>query len=319
MSQEPDAEPSVDEAPIGFDVLRTAVGLLPPVALITGLLFYFGWVRVRAIASALGQSDSVYGYTTTDFVLRSVGSLFFPLLVLTAMALVAVVLHQQVQRALRAGNADWAEPAALVLIVLGIGLLVYGALFALVLYEAQASLREPTGQVSPGVGALLITGPLSLGVGALLVTYGTWLRAASRRGPGGIPVPTWQRAFAAGMLMCLCALSLFWAVGNYAQVRGVQDAQLIEAGYRQFPAVIVYAAKDLGLEPDAAVQPSTVDNARYRFQYSCLRLLDHVDGTWYLLPENWAFNHRLIMLDDDPDLRFELTGVAGEAPCPGME
>lgn len=305
MSDEATAATPADDAPIGFDVLRTAVALLPPVALITGVLFYFGWVRVASVARALGQSDSVYGYTTTDYVLRSVGSLFFPLLVLTAGALLALIAHQAVQRELREGHAQWAVPVAWVMIGLGIALLCYGVLYAWRLFEIQNALVD-------------VTGPLSLGLGALLIAYGGWLRSQSRRGPGPA-LPTWQRAFAAGMLMSIAALSLFWAVGNYAQVRGVQDARLIEAGYRTLPAVVVYSAKDLGLQPDASVHPVTEGDPRYEYQYSCLRLLDHVQGTWYLLPENWAFNHRLIMLDDDSDVRFELTSAEEPAPCPGFE
>ena len=85
------------------------------------------------------------------------------------------------------------------------------------------------------------------------------------------------------------------------------------------PAVVVYSAKDLGLQPDASVSPITEGDPRYEYRYTCLRLLDHVQGTWYLLPENWAFNHRLIMLGDDPDVRFELTGAEEDTPCPGLE
>jgi hypothetical protein len=305
VSEETGAGKPADDAPVGFDVLRTAVGLLPPVALITGVLFYFGWVRVASVARALGQSDSVYGYTTTDYVLRSVGSLFFPLLVLTASALLVLIAHQLVQRALREGNADWARPVSTALIGLGIALLGYGVLYALRLFEVQNAFMD-------------VTGPLSIGIGALLIAYGGWLRSQSRRGTG-TALPTWQRAFAAGMLMSFAALSLFWAVGNYAQVRGVQDARLIEASYRLMPSVVVYSAKDLGLQPDAAMQHLTGGDPRYSYQYTCLRLLDHVDGMWYLLPEDWALNHRLIMLGDDPDVRFELTGVEASPPCPGIE
>ncbi len=305
MSEQPDTDRSASATPIGFDVLRTAVSLLPPVALIVGLLFYFGWVRVDSVAKALGQSASVYGYTTNDYVLRSVGSLFFPLLVLTATALLVLLAHQGVQRALRAGTADWAETAARVLIVVGVALLVYGVLYAVVLFEVENAFMD-------------ITGPLALGVGALLLAYGGWLRSQARRGPGAV-LPTWQRAFAAGMLMGIAALSLFWGVGNYAEVRGVQDARIIEDSYRTLlPSVVVYAQKDLGLDPDALVSQATDGVGQYTLRYSCLRLLDHVAGTWYLLPENWAYNHRLIMLGEDDGLRFELTGQPEDVPCPGF-
>lgn len=305
MSEEGGAAKPADDTPVGFDVVRTVLGLLPPVALITAVFVYFGWVWTEAVARALGQSDTVYGYSTRDYVLRSIHSLFFPMLVLTASALLLLIAHQQGQRALRGGNARWAAPVAWALIGLGAVLLCYGIAYALWLFETSSAFVR-------------VTGPLALGTGALLVAYGGWLRSQVRRGPGPV-LPTWQRAFAAGMLMSIAALSLFWAVGNYGQVRGAQDAQLIVDHYREvLPAVVVYAARDLGLEPDAAMQALTNGDTRYNFRYSCLRLLDHVAGTWYLLPENWDQNYRLIMLGDDPDLRFELTSAPESEPCPGV-
>lgn len=38
-----------------------------------------------------------------------------------------------------------------------------------------------------------------------------------------------------------------------------------------------------------------------------LHLLDHVGGTRFLMPENWDTTHRLTMINDGSDLRFELT------------
>jgi hypothetical protein len=303
VSEESGGTKPSDETPVGFDVVRTALGLLPPVALITAVFVYFGWAWTSAVAGALGQSDTVYGYSTRDYVLRSVHGLYFPVLVLTASALLLLIAHQQVQRALRGGNARWAGPAAWALIGLGAIVLCYGIGYALWFFEAQKAFVD-------------VTGPLALGVGALLISYGGWLRSQARRGPGA-GLPTWQRAFAAGMLMSIAALSLFWAVGNYAQVRGRQDAELLIAGYPDvLPAAVVYSARDLGLQPDAAVQTLTNGDTRYNFRYSCLRLLDHVAGTWYLLPENWEYSNRLIMLGDDTDLRFELIGGVQTETCP---
>ena len=164
MSEGPPPEPARDETPIGIDVARTALALLPPVTLIVGLLFYFGWVRTAANAQALGQDPSIFEFSTTDYVLRSVSSLFFPLLVLTASALLALLAHERVQRALRDGGAGWAVPAARILIGLGLALLCYGVLYTFVLFEQQNAWMD-------------VTGPLSLGIGVLLVAYGGWLRS----------------------------------------------------------------------------------------------------------------------------------------------
>ena len=120
--------------------------------------------------------------------------------------------------------------------------------------------------------------------------------------------PAWERAVAAGLLLAIFALSLFWAVGNYAGIRGLQAAQLIAAGYRTLPHVVVYSAKDLALQPDVDHHPGR--RARpppTSTGPSGLHLLDHVAGTWFLMPENWDTTHRLIMINDASDLRFELT------------
>jgi hypothetical protein len=262
-------------------------------------------VRVAAIASALGQSESVYGYSTTDYVLRSVSSLFFPLLVLTGVALLVLIAHQRVQGSLRDGEWAGAPMTARLLMWIGIGLLLYGALYAWRLFELQNALID-------------ITGPLALGLGALMLAYGGWLREQVRPEPTR-RLPIWQRAFAAGMLMAIAALSLFWAVGNYATVRGIQDARLIEAGYQQFPSVEVYAAKDLGLTPDASVVHLAGVDSQYTYRYGCMYLLDHVAGVWYLLPDDWIDTGRLIMLRDDAALRFELVYPDDAVACPTVQ
>jgi hypothetical protein len=306
MTEPQAAAPPEDATPIGLDVARTAIALLPPVTLIVGLLFYFGWVRTAAVAHALEQDPSIFGYSTTDYVLRSVNALFWPLLVLTTCALLALLAHQQVQRVLRErGPAGWALPAAWILLGLGFALLGYSVLYTLRLAELQNSVVD-------------VTGPVALGVGALLLAYGGWLRSQARRGPG-VRLPVWQRAFAAGMLMAIAALSLFWAVGQYATVRGKQDAELIVASYAYLPAVVVYSEKDIGLEPNASVVAQTGTDAKYAYRYGCLRLLDHVAGVWYLIPDDWFYSRRLIMLREDSDLRFELESAEVEKPCPGLD
>jgi hypothetical protein len=48
-------------------------------------------------------------------------------------------------------------------------------------------------------------------------------------------------------------------------------------------------------------------------------LLNHVAGIWYLIPDDWYYSRRLIMLRDDADLRFELESAEEEKPCPGLD
>jgi hypothetical protein len=57
-----------------------SVGL--PVTLISALMLYFGWARTDQQARYMGLDVSLFGFTAQDYILRSISTLFVPLLVL---------------------------------------------------------------------------------------------------------------------------------------------------------------------------------------------------------------------------------------------
>jgi hypothetical protein len=76
--------------------LTTAGTITSQTVLITGLLYYFGWVRAQATAGYFGLDTSLIGYTTTDYLLRSVSVTFTPFLRMAFVALVLLGLHRLV-------------------------------------------------------------------------------------------------------------------------------------------------------------------------------------------------------------------------------
>src|SRR5439155_25495651 len=64
-----------------------------PVRLITALAYSFGYRREEAFAGYFGIDPSTLGFTTNDYVLRSVDALFVPVTVLLLVAFGAVFLH----------------------------------------------------------------------------------------------------------------------------------------------------------------------------------------------------------------------------------
>ena len=298
------------QTPAGIDAVHVFLAFLPPVTLITGLLFYFGWVRVDEQARALHQRDVVFSYSTSDYVLRSVDALFFPLLVLAATAVAMLLVHRQVQRALADGSAQWAGVTGWVLAGVGAALLLFGLAYAAGWFNRTSRPQA----LFPDVA-----GPIAIGLGAILLAYGGWLRAQVRGRPASEPVLWWQRVAVSGAVAAIIALTLFWAVGNFARVRGDELAAYVQDTYRSYPGVTVYAAKDLGLQEDARLTTDQRSEVQYPFRYTCLRLLDHVGGVWYLLPEDWDINHKLIMLTDDPGMRVETSFQAPDDTCPGFD
>ena len=300
-SAAPASEPT---SPVGVELFGRGLSIVPPVTVVVGVLFYFGWAREEAFLRELGQSPSVYDYSTTDYLLRSVASVFEPAVVLVVVGAALLLVHRLVRRALVSTRRGWVRPTGLALIAVGAALLLFCAVY----YRSLYSWTKPW---------LDVSGPLALGAGALLIVYGSWLRSQADGGaaPGQ---PRWQRTLGAGMVMGIVALSLFWAFGNYAQVRGAQDELLIEdqVTHAALPSVVVYSERDLSLEPDVIVQRTPGIDAQFRYQYTCLFLLDHVAGSWYLVPQDFAENGRMIILREDPSLRFELILPDDTVQCP---
>lgn len=285
------------ESPAGLGVLKGVVALLPPITLITALMFYFGWARTYSEARALHADASLFGYTTQDYLLRSVDSLYFPLIVLTAIALVFLLVHQRVQRQLRRAAPD---PRFVVagtsLLVAGVALLAYGIAYSVALYRV-------------GNRVLDLTGPLALGAGVLLAAYGGWLRSRAARTRQVDEAPSWERAVGAGLLLAIAALSLFWAVGNYAAWRGLDLAAAVSASYRSRPAVEVFSKQRLGIDAVGVTERALPGpNQLYAYAYSGLYLLDHSGGRYFLIPDGWdqPGGETLVLLPDDSSLRLEV-------------
>jgi hypothetical protein len=311
VSESPNVPAEASASPAGLDAIRLTIAFLPPVTLITGLLFYFGWTRVHFQATDMGQSEDIYGYSTVDYVLRSVDSLFFPLLVLVMLAILLVLGHRWVVRAMRDDSPAWLPGAAMTLIIGGLVVCVISVVLALGLITVPT----PEGEMSRLFKCVFVGAPLAIGLGVLAVAYGGWLRSQVK-GADVDQGPWWQRVFLSGALTIFAALILFWTVGNYAQVRGFELAEWTLGNYRSFPGVEVHSARDIGLSATAKMTRSVDPDVEYPFAYTCLRLLDHVAGVWYLMPDNWDDNSRLVILREDPSLRFELVWPSDVPSCP---
>ncbi|MGB8020103.1 MAG: hypothetical protein WCF04_02625 [Candidatus Nanopelagicales bacterium] len=293
--------------PAAFQAGRALLAFVPPATLVTALLYYFGWARAYAQARALGADPSVFGYTTQDYLLRSVDSLYFPLIILAGLGLVALLLHlrisQRLGEAARArGGAGGGDPVlrrvGVALLAVGVAVLGFGLLYSADLLGRSRFLD--------------LAGPLALGVGTLLAAYGGWLRGraggAADAGPfGQVPAAAWAKPVAAGFLLSVTALSLFWAVGNYALYRGQDLAIRVADGYRARPGVVVYSTDSLALEGVSQTRLDGVEGRDYTYRYSDMRLLDRVAGTYFLLPDDWDRAPRLILIKDAGGVRIELT------------
>ncbi|MGH3369213.1 MAG: hypothetical protein ACRDPR_04370, partial [Nocardioidaceae bacterium] len=151
-----------DTPPTGIDRwVSLATSFVAPVTLISGVLFYFGYVAARAQYDYFGLDVDVIGLSTRAYVMRSPQPLLTPMLVLVLGGVAVVALHHWVRRQ---STEPWF--GRLVTTVLGAGL---------VLLTAGTVLLAGFSFVGGWAYYALVT-PVLLGGGAALVAYALRLR-----------------------------------------------------------------------------------------------------------------------------------------------
>src|SRR6267378_186694 len=80
------AESPKDPPPSQLFVIDAIRSWLASGTLIAAFLYYFGWTRTDALWRSLGIDQSVMGFSTQDYVLRSIDSVFLPAVGLAFLA-----------------------------------------------------------------------------------------------------------------------------------------------------------------------------------------------------------------------------------------
>jgi hypothetical protein len=273
---------------------RKLLGLLgavvAPATLVTALAYYFGWRRERAFASYFGIDPSVLGFSSADYVLRSVDALFVPVGAILLAALTCIALNAVLGRRLeRAATAKIAAAA-------GVAALALGLAFAA---------GHP---VSSSFGYLQALAP---GVGVVLVAYALGRRrGVSPQAAAGV------RYLAAAIAL----VSLFWATAEYADSRGRGQAEQLARDLTVNPSVTIFSKNDLDV---ATVGPGSGEvngcpaltvvrrrSATCGYSYTGFTLLIRSGGNYFLTPTPsgpWnAANNAIFVVRDDADVRVEL-------------
>jgi hypothetical protein len=270
--------------------------IIAPATLLTALLFYFGWARSRAQAAYFGIDSDVLGRSSQDYMLRSVGSIFWPLALLLVGILLALFAHSGAKRLATSGHARLFALVAGSLIAAGAILVVVGVLG--VVWRPRT-----------GGGAVLTPAVFALGIPA--AAYGLFLAASSGSASN---LAAFRRAPLL-MVAGLSALFAFWAIGNYADFRGRTLAGRTAKHVDRLPSVIVYSPDRLYLEGLGVEEKAlTAPHSAYRFRYSGLRLLARAGTRTFLLPQGWCRqrddvnckqNGVTFMLRDDDAVRLD--------------
>ena len=279
-------------------VIRTVQSLgavIGPTALITALLFYFGWAKANAFAMYFGLDVSLFGLSSQDYILQSIRAVITPLGVLLIAGLLLLWAHRtlvaQIER----------DPRRRLWPRLTVGLAVVGAasfVLGLVLNaDVYATERE------------VAVVPLSLMLGVALLSYAVLVQRHRRHPQRWTAAPASSASPGLNVILVsmLLAVGLVWTVAEYAQLKGTDEAEFIHDQLAFQPGVVVYSAQRLHLGGAGVEETSfTEPESAFAFRYDRLKLLFHSDGKFFLVPESWSLNDgRTIVLQESDGMRLE--------------
>lgn len=277
--------------------------VIGPTALITALLFYFGYVKVASFSDAFGLDVSLFGLSTQDYLLQSIRSVFIPLGAVLIAGLGILWVHRVVshQIELRPDRPIWRRLEAL-LAVVGVGFFAAGLSMNADIHRSDTE---------------LVLVPLSLMLGVGLSSYAVLVHRHRRRpdrpAPPASSGPPSLPGLSVILVSLLIAVGLTFEVANYADVTGRREARFVLDQLTFKPGVVVYSPKRLHIGADG-VQETRFDDSdsAYGFRYDGLKLLFHSNGRYFLVPESWSPNGgtTVVLPDDDKSLRVEFVHTA---------
>lgn len=285
-----------------FATLRGVTTVVAPTSLVTALLFYFGWARTSTQASVMGLDESLFGYSTRDYILRSITTMFWPLFDAALAVLVALLFHARLVAWLGVGGPaprvrnDRRRAAR----DIGIGFASVGAIL-LVLGGVGSRVEHPSRFVSLGA-------PLAVTTSIVVLAYAAYLRqlvAASDNDPqdqaaSGLAAMLW------GTVTVLLLLGSFWTVSHYAAIKGIDFAHSAVRRLPMQPSVTIYSERRLFLEPPVTEEALPGGEGTYRYKYAGLRLLFRADDRLFLRPSDLS-DHRNIVIAENESIRVEYT------------
>ena len=293
-TQPPEIQPPADDP--AESPLRSALAAIatvgPPLTIVTALMIYFGWARSNTQSHLMGVDVSLFGFTTQDYVLQSISTLFVPLLVIGGASLAALAGHRRVSWALRDAHArPRLQQAGRV--ALAAGLIVAAVCLGI---AAVSSTRD----------SLVL--PLLLAAAVAVAGYGAWLAdAAGPIGPAGrASYPPGQRALRTFLVTALVSLALFWELSSYAGVVGRGYAVQLESSVSQLPRATAFSADPLGIEApgvreDRVVVPAAAGRSVVRYRTTGLRFLVRSGDRLFLLHDGWRIDGGVVVVLPDTD------------------
>jgi hypothetical protein len=254
--------------PSASEIVRLAAGFLGQTAVLTGLLFYFGWARSATSLGYFGVEVSLAQLSTSDYLLRSTGTALPPLilgsLIVAALVVAGRIARHYLTRLSR--RRIWS-----------VALAVQSVAVLLVIVGAYSSYRRPSVHLAPSVRPLLVS------IGLLTAAVGWQLLDLVTR------TPIRPSRVIVLLLLTAGAGCLLWSWSLYATQVGVSRAEDFAADLPRKESIALYSRDRLAIAgPGVEAVPLEGTGSSYIVRYDGLRLLMRAgDGDLFLLPKGW--------------------------------
>lgn len=279
-----------------FPVIMAVVS---QVAVITALLYYFGWVRTQAAFAYFGVDVGLLGFSTSDYVLRSLNSAIPLLIVAGLIVMGATALHRPFVELASVAAGDRTRRVITISAVV-----VVAAVLVVILVLGMFPLRIR--RVATGYPL-----PLALIGIVFLAAFGwqVWATDGDNRSHPGARV--W-----AVLLSALALLGMLWLIALYAQDIGERRGAEIAAKLNGGTEVVLYSSERLAIDgPGVIDQPLAQEGSRYRVRYLGLRLLARTPDSYLLVPADWRKgSSSVFVVNTDDSVRLDLISVPDIGP-----
>lgn len=330
--------------------MLTIIGAITSqVVLITALFYYFGWVRTHSFLGYFGVDPSLVGYSTADYVLRSIDVAFPPFIYAAFAALVVFGFHRLVVvPALMMANPGPPPPSNTATSDASSPVTPRAARPGLSRAAVSSTVgwARTLGRWRPGppsirwfirtlqavaiaLAAVVLAGivfpkrigvplglllPLLLIVSVTLLSYIAHLRS---RYPDVLAATTPPRPTLPSRVHILTLLALglvagLWAVGLYGDRVGTSLAADMVIHLPARSGVVIYSTERIALNgPGITVTEITQPGTKYHYQYTGLRLLARSPDRFLLLPSGWQRGpDRVFLLRDNDSVRVDIKAQA---------
>jgi hypothetical protein len=269
--------------------------VVPQAVLVSAVLYYFGWTFTNSYFSYFGVDVRQLGYSTSDYILRSILAVYAPALVTLTTVLILLVLHIVVVPRLL-NSVRWSRYFRHVAVLF----LAAGAVAVVIPLAITACIGLSAGK--------RIFIPLGLVGGLALLGYAMYLwQRCSQLGIGTQCIDDGSLLLFKLVAVILAFLCSLWAIGIYGDNHGREDARYYSEHLASEQSIVVFSVGVLDIRGHGVqVSPLPNSSGKYHYVYSGLAILSRSSDRYFLLPHGWvSWQDRVFVIRDNDDIRVD--------------